>query len=155
MSTLQNLTPQALAAQLVPLPHREYSISSIMEDGRLELLVRRMEYPDGRPGLDSGWSTEHAELGAKIALRVRDNRSFHGPDDERPMILIGNGTGLAGLRAHLKERVRRDYMRNWLLLGERSRDSDSLYANEISDWQKQGVLERTDLAFSRDQTPRI
>ncbi len=30
---------------------------------------------------------------------------FHAPSDGRPLILIGNGTGLAGLRSLLKARI--------------------------------------------------
>ena len=58
-----------------------------------------MRGPDGDLGLGSGWLTHVARLGDEIDLRLRSNRNFHAPDDDRPMILIGNGTGLAGLRA--------------------------------------------------------
>ncbi|MFX5510409.1 hypothetical protein ABTD49_21515, partial [Acinetobacter baumannii] len=76
---------------LPPLPHREYSIASLPADGRLELLVRQTRHDDGRLGLASGWLTEHAPLGASVALRVRSNRAFHAPADDRPLLLIGNG----------------------------------------------------------------
>lgn len=132
------------------LPHREYSIASVPEDGGIELLVRQVRGPDGRLGIGSGWLTEHAPVGAEIALRVRENRGFHGPDDGRPMILIGNGTGIAGLRAHLRERARAGCRRNWLLFGERSPQHDRPFGAEIRCWQADGVLERLDLAFSRD-----
>ena len=88
------------------LPHREYSIASLPADGAA-MLVRQMRGPDGDLGLGSGWLTHVARLGDEIDLRLRSNRNFHAPDDDRPMILIGNGTGLAGLRALLKARWRR------------------------------------------------
>ena len=148
-------TPQALIDALSPLPHREYSIASLPADGGVELLVRTMRRADGRLGVGSGWLTVHAEKGAEIAARVRTNRSFHGPTDDRPLILIGNGTGLAGLRAHLKARATAGRHRNWLVFGERTQAHDYFHRDEIEAWRASGVLERLDLAFSRDQTRKI
>ena len=71
------------------------------------------------------------------------------------MILIGNGTGIAGLRAHLKQRIAAGSRRNWLLFGERNSDRDFFYRDEILQWQTQNHIERLDLAFSRDQTNRV
>lgn len=149
-TALRALPAQALAEQLTLLPHREYSIASLPADGQVELLVRRMAYPDGTPGLGSGWLTQHAARGSEIALRIRTNRNFHTPPDDRPLILIGNGTGLAGLRAHLKARAAAGHHRNWLLFGERTAAHDRFFAAELQAWQAQGVLQRIDLAFSRD-----
>ena len=75
---------------------REYSIASLPSDGRVEFLIRLMRHPDGTPGLASGWLTQGLALGGEIGMRLRPNRSFHGPDDATPMILIGNGTGIGG-----------------------------------------------------------
>ena len=143
-------TAAGIAARLKPLPHREYSIASIPADGRLQLLVRRMARPDGSPGLGSGWLCESAAPGEKIRLRIRSNPGFHPPAAERPLILIGNGTGIAGLRAHLRARVEAGARRNWLLFGERQQAHDFFYENELRDWQRNGWLARLDLAFSRD-----
>ncbi|MES2072267.1 MAG: sulfite reductase flavoprotein subunit alpha [Pseudomonadota bacterium] len=155
LDALQGLPAQQLAAALQPLPHREYSIASIAADGRLELLVRQTRLANGELGLGSGWLTEHAPLGGEIALRVRENRSFQPPADDRPMILIGNGTGLAGLRAHLKNRAGRGHRRNWLLFGERSAAHDYFHRDELQHWLADGVLQRLDLVFSRDQSQRL
>ncbi|MDB5411742.1 MAG: Flavodoxin/nitric oxide synthase [Rubritepida sp.] len=155
LETLAGLPPQLLLDQLTPIPHREYSIASIASAGRVELLVRQMSAPDGRLGLGSGWLTEHAPLGGPIALRIRTNRSFHPPDEDRPLILIGNGTGLAGLRAHLKARQAMHRSRNWLVFGERTREHDFLHRTEIEAWAAEGHIERLDLAFSRDHPARI
>jgi len=137
------------------LPTREYSIASLPADGRLELLVRQSIRPDGQPGLGSGWLTRQTEIGQEIALRIRENPGFHGPADNRPMILIGNGTGLAGLRAHVKERIAAGRQRNWLLFGERQYTRDFFHRAEIEGWLRDGHLERLDLAFSRDQDARV
>ena len=150
MATMSGLAPQALIDALPALPHREYSIASLPADGRLELLVRQTVHADGKLGLASGWLTQHAAEGAQIALRVRTNRSFHAPDDARPLILIGNGTGLAGLRALIRARAAAGRHRNWLLFGERSAAHDDFHGAELAAWREQGVLARVDRAWSRD-----
>ena len=139
---------------LVPLPHREYSIASLPADGALELLVRQVRHGDGTLGPGSGWLTEAARLGDGIALRVRANANFHAPDDDRPMILVGNGTGLAGLRALLKERIARGLRRHWLIFGERHSTCDGFLRDEIVDWHAGRHIECLDLVYSRDQAER-
>ncbi|AYG94983.1 oxidoreductase [Brevundimonas naejangsanensis] len=130
---------------------REYSVASLPSDGRLELCIRLMTRPDGTPGLASGWLTQEAQIGQEVALRVRANRSFHAPPPEVPIILIGNGTGIAGLRGHLKARARHDKTGGgWLLFGERTRAHDAFYDEELRAWRASGVLTRLDRAFSRD-----
>ncbi|WP_058894966.1 sulfite reductase subunit alpha [Herbaspirillum rubrisubalbicans] len=155
LAQLRGLPASDVLARLKPLPHRAYSIASLPADGALELMVRLMRQPDGRAGLGSGWLGLHAQPGQEIALRVRSNGAFHGPTDDRPLILIGNGTGLAGLRAHLRQRVAAGQRRNWLVFGERSRQHDFFHRQELQAWQEQGYLLRLDLAFSRDQQQRL
>lgn len=155
LAALQGWSLQQLLDDLTLLPHREYSIASVPADGRIELLLRLMRQPDGRLGVGSGWLTEHAPVGGEIALRIRENRGFHGPTDDRPLILIGNGTGIAGLRSHIRARELQGSKRNWLLFGERNAEHDFFFREQIERWQENGVLERLDLAFSRDQEKRI
>lgn len=155
MDAIRGLDAQAIADTLKPLPHREYSISSLPADGTVQILLRRLLRPDGTPGIGSGWLCDHAPLGGEIALRLRSNPNFHAPDPARPMILIGNGTGIAGLRALLKARIAAGARRNWLLFGERNADRDFFHGDEIRAWQAQGFLQRVDLAFSRDQEQRV
>lgn len=149
------LDAQAVAARVQRLPHREYSIASLPADGTLQLLVRQMRGTGGFPGLGSNWLTTHAELGAEIALRVRSNSNFHMPADARPLILIGNGTGMAALHALLEARIAARRSRNWLLFGERQTAHDFYYREQIEQWLVGGQLERADFAWSRDQRERI
>ena len=154
-SHLVGLHAQALVDALVPLAMREYSIASMPQDGSLQLIVRQELHPDGSLGLGSGWLTEHASLGGAISLRVRRNSSFHLPSEPAPMILIGNGTGLAGLRSLLKARIAQGEQRNWLLFGERNAAHDFHCGNELQGWLASADLARLDLAFSRDQAQKI
>lgn len=136
------------------LAHREYSIASLPADGAVHLLVRQQRRPDGTLGAGSGWLTQIAQPGDVIDLRLRANRNFHAPPDDRPLILIGNGTGLAGLRALIKAREAAGHRRNWLIFGERNAAHDTFYRADIARWRDAGVLARMDLVFSRDQAER-
>ncbi|WP_425916805.1 sulfite reductase subunit alpha [Pseudomonas sp. GWSMS-1] len=153
-TTLQGLSGEQLLAQLPLLAHREYSIASIPGDAAVQLLVRQVHDRDGQLGIGSGWLCCYAEAGQNIALRIRTNPSFHGPAAHTPLILIGNGSGLAGLRSHLRERALTIDSRNWLLFGERNRTHDFLCQDELQAWVQDGHLERLDLAFSRDHASK-
>lgn len=146
---------QHLLEQLNTLPSREYSIASIPSQQVLRLVVRQQLDHQGELGLGSGWLTQHAALQSKIALRIRTNESFHLIDDNRPIICIGNGTGLAGLMSLLHARTRQNHTQNWLIFGERQREHDFFYQSTIEAWQTTGMLQRLDLAFSRDQEEKI
>lgn len=152
---LIGLHAQALVDALIPVAAREYSIASIASDGVLELIVRQERHPDGTLGLGSGWLTEHLALGASVSVRLRRNSGFHLPTAPAPMILIGNGTGLAGLRSLLRARIVDGEQRNWLLFGERNRAHDFLCEEELQGWLASGELARLDLAFSRDQAQKV
>ena len=140
----------ALVASLKPLPHREYSIASTAAEGQVTLLLRRLLRPDGTPGLGSGWLCDYAELGGHIDLRFRSNPNFHAPPHDAPLILIGNGTGIAGLRAHLQARVGAGARRNWLLFGERTAAHDFHFGDDLQRWQHDGFIAPLDAVFSRD-----
>ncbi|RYY95786.1 MAG: oxidoreductase [Comamonadaceae bacterium] len=135
---------------------RDYSIASIPADGQLALLVRQEQHPDGTLGAASGLLTSTLAIGDTLALRVRPHGRFRlEPNAERPLLLIGNGTGLAGLRGHLRARVAAGARENWLMFGERNAAHDFLCRAEIETWQAAGQLERLDMVFSRDQAERL
>lgn len=144
-----------VAAPADPSQPREYSIASIPRDGSVHLLVRQHAHPDGSLGLASGWLTAQAAVGDVVQLRLRQHKRFRLEDNaQRPLILIGNGSGIAGLRGHLKSRVLAGQRRNWLIFGERNAAHDFHYREEIEGWHASGDLPRLDLAFSRDQAER-
>lgn len=133
---------------------REYSIASIPEQSILELVVRQEKTATGL-GLGSGWLTEHALLGQAIVAKICSNPAFHLKPTHKPLILIGNGTGIAGLVAHLAQRQQWGDQQNWLIFGERQQQFDHLYKEQIQLWKTQGLLPYVDYAFSRDQTEKI
>ncbi|MCS3471041.1 sulfite reductase (NADPH) flavoprotein alpha-component [Pseudomonas sp. JUb42] len=152
---LVGLHAQALIDALVPIAVREYSIASIPADGSLQLVVRQELHADGSLGLGSGWLTEHVAPGDSVSLRVRRNSAFHMPLEPVPLIMIGNGTGLAGLRSLLKARIEQGHTRNWLIFGERNIAHDFYCGDELQGALANGGLARLDLAFSRDQAEKI
>lgn len=126
---------------------REYSIASLPTDGAIELLIRLHVRDDGVQGVASGWLCLQAGEHDVVQMRVREHRRFQAGDNAgRPMILIGNGTGIAGLRAHIKSRVAAGELRNWLLFGERNAAHDHFCGAEVDRWRLQALS----LAFSRD-----
>ncbi|MDP3802567.1 sulfite reductase subunit alpha [Brevundimonas sp.] len=129
---------------------REYSVASLPSDGRVEFIVRLMARPDGSPGLASGWLIRDLAIGDPVGMRIRVNRGFHGPAPEVPLILIGNGTGLAGLRAHWRARSGQPHGGVWLMFGERTSASDAFLDGELQAALASGGLTRLDRAFSRD-----
>ena len=134
---------------------REYSIASIPSEGRLDLLVRLQRRADGSPGAASSWLCAGAGSADLVRLRLRAHRRFRLEDNAyRPLIAIGNGSGLAGLRALLMARRQLDVRDNWLLFGERNAAHDFLLRDELEAWRAAGWLARLDLAFSRDQPER-
>jgi len=141
-----------VSAPLDPEHPREYSIASVTSEGHLALLVRLQRREDGSLGAASGWLCETASETDVIQLRLRAHQRFRLNDNAaRPLIAIGNGSGLAGLRALIKSRIDAGHGDNWLLFGERNAAHDYLCRDELQGWLAAGKLARLDLAFSRDQ----
>lgn len=139
-------------ATLNAIAHREYSIASIAASGRVELIVRRCRAADGFDGLGSGWLTQGAPPNGIVQARVRANPAFHPPaDDATPLILIGNGTGLAGLMAHLRQRAARGGGPVSLYWGERHARHDDYHAAERQALAASGILTRSVTTWSRDR----
>lgn len=148
---------------------RDYSIASVPQDGAIHLLVRQTQRDDGQPGIASGWLTHTSQPGDAVMLRVRPHAGFRIQGNaHRSLILIGNGTGLAGLRGHMRARLAmggrlhdtvlpprpESVAPMWLLFGERQAHCDAHCRDEIDDWARQGWLHRVDWVFSRDGETR-
>lgn len=147
---LKGVELDELLKRLPPLPSRDYTIASIPATGAIELLVRQMYDREGRLGLGSGWLTQHAPLYSALQISIRNNPAFHATEPDTPLILIGNGTGMGGLRAHLLEREQCGAHANWLLFGERTAAHDLHFAEDIAAWRRSGHLRRFDATYSRD-----
>jgi sulfite reductase (NADPH) flavoprotein alpha-component len=147
---LPEQTPAQWLALLPVLADREYSIASAPADGLLDLVVRQVSHDDGTLGIGSGWLTQHLAVGGTVQARVRANPGFQRVADGGPMILIGNGSGIAGLRSLLREAANAGHHGHWLLFGERQAGHDRLFGDELDAWLRDGHLAQLDLAYSRD-----
>lgn len=143
---------------LKPLQHRAYSISSspLAHPDRIHLTVASVRYQSIGRQRGGVCSTFLADRSGTAKIFLQPNKSFRVPaDDSVPMIMVGPGTGIAPFRAFLQERERRGAAGdNWLFFGDRHREHDYIYADELIGWHSSGLLNRLDLAFSRDRGQR-
>lgn len=145
-----------------PLAARAYSISSSINahPEQVHLTIGNVRYKANDRqynGVCSTYLADLVEQGEPVACYFSPNKSFAVPEDDSvPMIMVGPGTGIAPFRAFLEERqARKASGNNWLFFGDRNRDTDFIYQDEIEALQSEGVLTRLDLAFSRDQADKV
>ncbi|TVR97872.1 MAG: assimilatory sulfite reductase (NADPH) flavoprotein subunit [Wenzhouxiangellaceae bacterium] len=156
------VSAQALADALRKVAPRLYSIASsaLVADDEIALTVK-LESTDGchgrRVGVASGQLLERARPGQRLPIYIQPNDGFRLPaDPDRPIIMIGPGTGVAPFRAFIEHRRAQGATGNsWLFFGERHRRTDFLYQLEWQRWLREGALSRLSVAFSRDQEQRI
>jgi sulfite reductase (NADPH) flavoprotein alpha-component len=153
---VKSVEPQAFVDGLRLLAPRLYSIASSQAafNDEVHLTVTTLRYElhgEMRTGVTSGYFTQRATLDDNVRVYVQPNPRFRLPPDDKPVLMIGAGTGIAPCRAFLQEREARGaYGKSWLVFGERNFHSDFLYQTEWQDWLKSGVLGRMTVAFSRD-----
>jgi sulfite reductase (NADPH) flavoprotein alpha-component len=152
---------QELMSALGILQPRLYSIASSPKAvaGEVHLTVDAVRYEKrGRPrkGVASTFLAERAAAGRDIPAAVQASQSFRLAPPDRPIVMIGPGTGVAPFRAFLQERRAIGAMgRNWLFFGAQRRQLDYLYETELEEFRKDGLLTRLDTAFSRDQPEKV
>lgn len=135
-----------------PQHPRDYSIASIPQDGALQLWVRQAQRADGAWGIASHWLGRELQVGQPVHVQLRAHTSFRlHANAQRPLILIGNGTGLAGLLSLLKARMSQGAYAQWLIWGERQAHCDAWCDAQLQTWLHSGQLERLDYAWSRDE----
>ena len=156
------LTAEQLAGLLRPLAPRLYSISSapeeVGEEVHLTVGVLRYEH-DGIPrtGAASGFLGGRLEAEGSVRVFVEENPRFRLPENpDTPVIMIGAGTGVAPFRAFMQQRAANgDSGKNWLIFGNQHFTQDFLYQTEWQGWAKDGLLNKYDFAWSRDQEEKI
>ena len=120
---------------------RYYSLASGWEDGFLEICVRQM------PG---GLCSTHLlglQVGDSIAAFARNNPGFALPRTQRPVLLIGAGTGVAPLAGFIRRNDRRSPMH--LYFGGRDPALDFYFGPDIQRWLGEGRLSSLQTVFSR------
>ncbi len=156
------LSASQLLSLLRRLTPRLYSIASsqseVGEEVHLTVGVVEYEYKgEQRLGGASSFLAHQLEEGAPVKVFVEQNNNFKLPsDDNAPLIMVGPGTGIAPFRSFIQERENRGAAgKNWLLFGDRTFTQDFLYQVEWQKYLKSGVLNRLDVAFSRDQHEKV
>lgn len=134
---------------ITPQGHRrDYSVASLPEEGRIDLYVREVIKSDGSYGDGSGLLIHALQTNDSLPLRLKSHRNFHAPEGEGPLLLIGAGSGLAGLRAHILQAAKTGRP-VWLIYGERHPVRDGALTKALMAWRDEGTLQALDIAFSR------
>jgi sulfite reductase (NADPH) flavoprotein alpha-component len=124
---------------------RLYSLASGTGDGFVEICVRKQA-----GGLCSGQLTA-LQPGDTVTAFVQPNPAFRPARGQKPVILIGAGTGIGPLAGFA--RANHSHRPMHLYFGARHPASDALYAEELSDWKQDGRLASVSTAYSRTPTP--
>jgi len=158
----EKLSADQLTKLLRPLPGRLYSVASSLKAhaGEAHLLVGAVRWTShgrARNGVTSTYLADRCKVGGNARIYVKPNKHFGLPaDGDRPIIMIGAGTGVAPYRGFIEERAETgDKGKSWLFFGERNFSYDFLYQLEWQDHLASGTLSRIDVAFSRDQPEKI
>ena len=156
----RGLSVDNLISLLRPMPPRLYSIASSLsahtEEVHLTIAVVRYDtHGRKRKGVCSSYLAER--VGDTVPCYFHPNKNFKLPaDGDKPIIMVGPGTGIAPFRAFIEERkVTGARGKNWLFFGDRSQKTDYLYGEEWDNYLKGGLLNELDLAWSRDQDEKI
>ena len=148
-------------AVLRKLQPRLYSISSspLAHPGEVHLTVGVVTYKAHGRERAGVCSSFLARLAANdtTGVYVHHNPAFRMPEDaSTPLIMVGPGTGIAPFRAFLEERQATAATgKNWLFFGNPYAATDYLYQEQLEQFVADGVLQRLDTAFSRDQKQKI
>ena len=145
---------------LEPISPRLYSISSSPEahGGEVHITVARDKFhvnDEWKCGLCSDFLSQ-LPLESTLEFYIHKNNQFRLPADDRDVIMIGPGTGIAPFRSFLAQRDATGATgRNWLFFGDQHFVTDFLYQTEFQNWLETGVLTRMNVAFSRDKAEKV
>ncbi|MES2431050.1 MAG: flavodoxin domain-containing protein [Bacteroidota bacterium] len=140
---------------------RLYTLASSPKahEGEVHIIVAKDVYTDSngqqRKGLCSNYLSG-LKVNGKQNFFIQPNKRFRLPADDKDIIMVGPGTGIAAFRSFLAERDATGATgRSWLFFGEQHFASDFLYQTEMQNWNETGVLTKINVAFSRDQKEKI
>ncbi len=147
---------------LKPLQHRAYSIASsnLIFKNSVHLTVSTQRWQKKTRdygGVCSTFLSDNCRLGDKIKIFLIPNKLFKLPDDQnKPIIMIGPGTGLAPFLSFIQERkYLKSGGKNWLFFGAQTKKNDFIYKDQILNFVEEKILNNLDTAFSRDQDKKI
>lgn len=145
---------------LEPIAPRLYSISSSPEahPGEVHITVAKNCFTINNE-VKHGLASEFLSLlneNKELQFYVSSNNNFRLPQEDKNIIMIGPGTGIAPFRSFLWERDSTGALgKNWLFFGDQHFISDFLYQTEMQNFVETNLLTKIDTAFSRDQQEKI
>lgn len=154
---------QQLIEGMDRLKPRLYSIASSPdhEPGTVHLtvgIVRYNHHDRDKTGLCTGFLADRCQVEeTDIGVFMSPTRSFVLPSDGSvDAIMVGPGTGIAPFRAFLQQRdINGDTGRNWLFFGDWTEEGEYYYRDEMESWKERGVLDKHDLAWSRQGSEKV
>jgi len=144
---------------------RAYSVASESGSTELSFAFNVIQLPDighltNRQGLVTGmFDTQLDKEKSKypqVHMYLRTQQHFRLPEDQTlPLILIGPGAGIAPFIGFLRDRKRRKEAgevlgKCLLFFGNRHRERDYLYRDELQNHLESGSLTELHVCFSRD-----
>jgi sulfite reductase (NADPH) flavoprotein alpha-component len=145
---------------LEPITPRLYSIASSPEahNGELHIIVAK-NYFDINEEIKYGLTSDflsHLHVDTTLNFYVHPNAQFRLPEEDKDIIMIGPGTGIAPFRSFIAQRDAIGASgKNWLFFGDQHFLTDFLYQTEIQSWLETGALNKVSVAFSRDTKEKI
>ncbi|MEO5998417.1 MAG: flavodoxin domain-containing protein [Chitinophagaceae bacterium] len=145
---------------LEPITPRLYSIASSPEahNGELHIIVAK-NYFDINNEIKYGLTSDflsHLKVENTLNFYLHPNAQFRMPEEDKDIIMIGPGTGIAPFRSFIAQRDATGASgKNWLFFGEQHFSTDFLYQTEIQSWLETGVLSKVNVAFSRDTKEKV
>nr|WP_321408747.1 flavodoxin domain-containing protein [uncultured Carboxylicivirga sp.] len=155
------LNAQQLVDSLRSFMPRAYSISSAQSEvgDEVHLTVGAVRYEKNdrlHEGACSVFLADRIEVEEKVGVRVKRNEGFKLPEQDKSIIMIGPGTGIAPFRSFIQERAEQGAVgKNWLIYGDQHFETDFLYQTEWLKHRSNGVINQIDVAFSRDQEEKV
>jgi sulfite reductase (NADPH) flavoprotein alpha-component len=155
-------TPEEFVTKLRKLQPRLYSVASSLKafPEQVHFIIATVRYESRgrkREGVASTYLADRIDSTKPIPMFVHVAKGFRLPEEnDKPIIMVGPGTGIAPFRAYLQERKAIGATgKNWLFFGEQRSKCDFFYREEFEALRNEGVLTRFDTAFSRDQAHKI
>jgi sulfite reductase (NADPH) flavoprotein alpha-component len=154
--------PEAFLECLEPLQPRLYSIASspLATPGEVHLTVAAVRYELAgrqRLGVASTLLADRLAPGQRVKVYIQRAHGFALPSQgDRPIIMVGPGTGIAPFRSFLfHRRATGAKGRAWLFFGHQREAQDFLYRDELNGFLRDGTLTRLSLAWSREGASKV
>jgi sulfite reductase (NADPH) flavoprotein alpha-component len=159
-------SPAVLLPLLKKLQPRLYSIASspLKDPSIVELLISTECYVNANGqvcrGVASSFLNERLSIGENVKIFSVSTPFSMPTNPQVDLICVGPGVGLSPFMGFLQHR---ECLREkgellskfWLFFGDRHRNADFIFQEELEGYVQRGILDRLDLAFSRDQREKV